>query len=197
MLSSRSSLFNIFNTAEFLIFGQILFAFFFFYSSFHRKRIVSFFLYIHLFTKKNSFLVAWQVWWNPIICLFITYVFNIFSYLVLWNSFNKLFFVKFLKAIQVQNSVPCSTIISLQYWTTQNSFFLDKFYFFHSSNHTTKADGRLCLLRALSSQHAMPTLVCLHVYITFNLANHWITTVTFLFPSFSLHVQLNKSKPFL
>jgi hypothetical protein len=67
-------------------------------------------------------------------------------------------------------------------------------------NHTSRAhfeNRRLCLLRALSSQHAMPTLVCLHVYITFYLDNPWITTVTFLFSSFSLYFQLNKSKPFV
>ncbi len=43
---------------------------------------------------------------------------------------------------------PCSTFISLQYWTrTQNSFYLDKFYF-HSSNPTTKLmDGFACYER--------------------------------------------------
>ena len=97
---------SIFNATEFLCFRQNLFSFFFFY--------------IHLFTKKDSFLVTWQVWWKKKNFI----LFSIFSaWLDLWNS-NKW-------------SI---------YSTPQNFFVLVKLYFHSSFSIFTFSQKRIVSL---------------------------------------------------
>ena len=97
---------SIFNATEFLCFRQNLFSFFFFY--------------IHLFTKKDSFLVTWQVWWEKKNFILL----SIFSaWLDLWNS-NKW-------------SI---------YSTPQNFFVLVKLYFHSSFSIFTFSQKRIVSL---------------------------------------------------